>query len=151
MPALLSFWRVELTRTIDGHVQTSFGRDLQSSFRDEADDIGFEFERDVQDGRHIGHLEVETDSDRTPQFPNIAILDMTPVLAQMDGDAMGAGGLADQGGFERLRFAAAALPIAGFAQGGDVINIDAQFQHGSETDYRAGLPERVWPEVCRRE
>ena len=73
------------------------------------------------------HLEIETRLQRVHARPHVAILDVPPILAQMDRDAVGAGLLGDQRGEQRIRIGRAPrLP-----QRGDVIDIDAEMDgHG---------------------
>ena len=66
-----------------------------------------------------------------PQLADVAVLHVAPVLPQVRGDAVGAGGFANQRRLDRVRFAAIAPAIARLAQGRDVIDIDAEFEHGN--------------------
>jgi len=45
----------------------------------------------------------------------------------MRGDAVGAGRFSQARGFSGRRFALGKTPIAGFAQGGHVVNVDTEF------------------------
>ena len=64
------------------------------------------------------------------KLADVAILDVAAVFAQMGGDAVSAGGFADQRRLDGVRFAALAPAVARLAQGGDMINIDSEFEHG---------------------
>ena len=64
------------------------------------------------------------------QAADVAVLDVAAVFAQMGGDAVRAGGFANQRRLDRVRLAALAPAVARLAQGGDMINIDAELEHG---------------------
>ena len=63
------------------------------------------------------------------QFPDVAVLDVPAVFAQVRGDAVRARRLANPRGLDRVGFAKSASAITRFAQRGDVVNIDAEFEH----------------------
>ena len=77
---------------------------------------------DRQDGRLDGHLQVEPHLHGLPEQAQVAVLDVPAVLAEMDGDPVGAPQLGQHRRPDRVRLA----PAPGLAQGGDMINIHAQ-------------------------
>jgi hypothetical protein len=72
-----------------------------------------------------GHFQVELDVGEFAQALHVAILDVAAVFAQMHGDAIGAAEVGFNGGPDRVGFVA----LAGFAHGGDVVDVDAEFDH----------------------
>ncbi len=81
-------------------------------------------ERDRQHLLGRRHLQVERQRDLGPQAGDVGIGDVAAILAQMRGDAVGAGGGGDLGGAQRIGMAAAPR----VADGGDMIDVDAQPQ-----------------------
>ncbi|KPM82876.1 hypothetical protein AOR10_24590, partial [Vibrio alginolyticus] len=71
-------------------------------------------------------LEVHAGVEHLGQQAHIALLDMPAVLAQVDGDAIGAGLLREQRRLDRVRVAG----TASLTQGGDVVDIDAEKNTG---------------------
>ena len=81
--------------------------------------------RAAGDGDHLvarRHLEVQLAAHRGAQALEVAVLDVPPVAAQMDGDAGGSGRFRDGGRFDRIRIVA----MPGLAQGRDVIDVDRE-------------------------
>ena len=66
------------------------------------------------------------------QTADILILDVAAILAQVGHDRISTCLLAQQGGAHRIGLAAA----AGLAEGGDVVNVDAQARHDLFTQRR---------------
>ena len=54
----------------------------------------------------VGHFEVEAGFEDLAELADVAILHVPAVFAQVGGDAVGAGGFADERRFDRVRFAA---------------------------------------------
>ena len=94
-------------------------------------------ERDVEHLAGRRHLEIERLVDVGLQPRNVVVADMAAVLAQMGGDAVGAGGDRELGRAHGSGWRAAAR----VPQGGDVIDIDAEAQHRGSHD--------VMPEFTR--
>jgi len=69
-----------------------------------------------------GHFQVHARLQGVRQQLHVAVLNVPAVFAQVHGDAVGAGLLGDQRGLHRVRVAGA----AGLAQGGHVIDVDAE-------------------------
>lgn len=77
------------------------------------------------EGHHFGcgrHFEIQPGLHELPQQAHIPILDMAPVLAQVDGDAVGAGLLGDQGRLHRIGI----RRTSRLTQGRHVIDVHAQ-------------------------
>ena len=130
MPASFILLRVSVSAgRLPGHVQAAFGGHFLPPFGHQADDVRLELERDGDDLRRVGHFQVEPGLDDLAQLPDVAVLHVPPVFAQMGGDPVRARGLAGQRGRHRVRFAAFAPAVTGFAQRGDVVNVDTQLQH----------------------
>ena len=72
--------------------------------------------------RRRGHLDVEVRGDGRAQELDVAVLDVAPVAAQVHGDALRAGELAEHGRGDRIRL----VGLARFADRGDVIDVDCQ-------------------------
>ena len=68
------------------------------------------------------HLEIQRPGDRLFQPRHVGVADVPPVLAQVRGDAVGAG--LDRG--ERRAHRIGMVAAARIAQGGDVIDIDSE-------------------------
>jgi hypothetical protein len=82
-----------------------------------------------------GHLEVELDLGEFAQAAHVAIvLDVAAVLAQMHGDAVGAAEVGFHGGPHRVGFVPGAARLA---HGGDVVDVDAEFDHFSVSFIKA--------------
>ena len=84
------------------HIQSAFGRHFQPPLRHDANDVRFQFQRDADDFRHVGHFQVQPRLDNFTQFPDVAVLHVPAVFAQMRGDAVRAGGLANARGLDRI-------------------------------------------------
>ena len=69
---------------------------------------------------------------------DVAVLDVAAVLAEVDGDAVSAGAFAEEREGDGVGLDVAAdggpgLPVAGLADGGAVIDVDAEENHGRRT------------------
>ena len=67
-----------------------------------------------------GHLDVEMRRDGLAQQLHVAVLDVPAVAAQMNGDALRAGKLADDGRGDGIRL----VGLARFPDRGDVVDVD---------------------------
>ena len=119
------------------HVQAALGRDFLAVFRDEADGLGLQLQREFRHRGGAGHLEVEASGETLAEAPHVALLDMPAVLPQVHGDAVRARALAEQGKRDRVRLHAAAgggvgLPVARLAHGGAMVDVEAEENHGAE-------------------
>ena len=91
--------RLELRR----HVQSAFGSEFLTLLRNQTNLVRLYVQGDFHDFRRVCHLEVEARGDAAPQLVNIPILNMAPVLAQMNRDLMGSGLLAKPERLGRIR------------------------------------------------
>ena len=65
-----------------------------------------------------------------PESPNVVVLNVSSVFAQMSGDAVATGGFAGASGLDGIRLAGGFdATIASLANGGDVVDVNAQFEH----------------------
>ena len=111
------------------HIQSAFSRHLQTPLRHHANDVRLQLEGDRDDLRRIRHFQIKPRLDDFAQPPDVAVLNMTPVLAQVRGDPMRASGLAHQRRGDGIRLAVTEPAITRLADRGHVINVDAKFEH----------------------
>ena len=130
---------------IAGHVQTAFRGDLLPPFGHQADNVRLEVERDADDFRRVGHLEIQPCRDGLAYFPDVSVLDMAAVLAQVRRDSVGAGGLALSRGRHRVRFASLPATVPRFPQSGHVIDVYSQLQHLIELWFSLALLRNRFP------
>ena len=74
---------------------------------------------------HLGrgrHLDVEPRGNHLAQQLDVTVLDVPPIAAQVDGDALGARQLRD----DRRRHGLGLAGLAGLANGRDMVDVDAQ-------------------------
>jgi hypothetical protein len=106
-------------------VEAALGRDLVAALGDQHRHLGTQGARDADHLVGRGHLEVELDVRELAQAPHVLVLDVTPVLAQVHGDAVGAAEVRLDGGPHRVRLARA----PGLAQRCDMVDVDAELDH----------------------
>jgi hypothetical protein len=87
--------------------------------------LGFQRAGDADHLVGGGHFQVELDVGEFAQAAHVVVLDVAAVFAQMHGDAVGAAEVGFDGGPDRVGFVA----LAGFAHGGDVVDVYAEFDH----------------------
>src|SRR6266542_1180278 len=123
-------------RLLAGGVQAAFGGYLLASLRDQANNVRPGVEGDLDDLRRIGHFQIEPGLQAPAQLGDVAVLDVASIFAEMRGDAMRPGGLAEERGCNRVRLSLGAAAVTRFAERRDVIDVDAKLEgHG-----RYGLP-----------
>src|SRR5207248_1968514 len=108
-------------------VQAALGRQLLSFLRDQARPGGFDALGDRNDLRRRRHLQIERYGKGPSQKENILVLDVAAILAQVDGDPVRA---AINGGERRLKEIRKSF-LAGLAEGGDVVDVDAKSRHSA--------------------
>ena len=82
-----------------GHkIQAALGGQFLSFFRDQGDHVRFEIQGELDDLLVGAHFQVEFGLDGLTQQQDVPVLDVPPVLPQMDDDACGPGQFADGGG-----------------------------------------------------
>ena len=82
--------------------------------------------RDVEHGLGRRHLEIERLRDRRLEPPHVVVVDVAAVLAQMRGDPVGP----RLDGEERRAHGIGRCAAARVADGGDVVDVDAQADRG---------------------
>lgn len=109
-----------------GDVKAAFGGQFFAFFRDDADGGGAEFGGNFNHFRRIGHFEVQGDLERLLESTNVAVLNVSSVFTQVGGDAVATGGFAGASGLDGIRLAIGfGAAIAGLANGGDVVDVNA--------------------------
>ena len=103
--------------------------DFLPTFGHHADDFGFELVGEGDDLGRVGHFEIEPGANGLSQFPDVTVLNVAAVFAQMGGDAMSTRLLADQRGRHGVWFADKKSTVTGLPQSGDVVDVNAEFQH----------------------
>ncbi len=106
-------------------VEAALGSQFHAPLRHQADIVRAHAQRDLQHLARHRRLQIHARFQLRAQSLDVAVLDMAPVLAQMQGDGVGAGALGEQGGAHRVRVSRAAH----LAQRGHVVDIDAEFDH----------------------
>ena len=102
-------------------VESALGGELLAALRHEAGVGGADppCERDHRLGR--GHLEVQLHAEAAAEHLHVALLDVAPVLAQVDRDTVGPGRLGDQRRLHRIRV----VDAPGLPERRDVVDVDA--------------------------
>ena len=109
---------------LPGRVEPALGRHLLAPLGDDTGRVRAVPQRDRDHLLGRGHLEIERQRDAADQLRDILVHDVAPVLAQMRGDAVGAGRLRDLRGADRIGM----QPAARVAERRDMIDVDAQSQ-----------------------
>ena len=104
------------------HVEPALGGEFLAALRHQAHGVGFGGERNPQHVLGRRHLEIQRLRDLGLEPGHVDVADVAAVLAQMRGDAVGAGLNGRQRRPHRIRPLAAPC----VAQGSDVIDIDAE-------------------------
>ena len=107
-----------------GHVQAAFGGQLLALLRHQADRMRGVPERDLEHLLGRRHFQIERQVDLIAQSLDVEIGNMSPIFAQMRGDAVGAGVRRQSGRPHRILMLAA----AGISDGRDMVDIDPQPQ-----------------------
>jgi hypothetical protein len=115
-----------------GGVEASFGGDFGTVFGDEANFGGSEAEGEVEHGGGGGHFEVEFFATFLAEAKDIIVLNMSTIFAEVDGDGVGTGAEAKQGGGNGVGFRydtrdGDAVPR--LTKGGEVIDVYAKTNH----------------------
>ncbi len=107
-----------------GGIQPAFGGAFGAAFRNDAGGVGLVGQRDGQHFIGRRHFEVDRQRNGAAQPDQISIGDVAAIFAQMDGDAVGAGGGRHVRGAQGAGMQAATR----VADGGDMIDVDAKAQ-----------------------
>jgi hypothetical protein len=121
-------------------VKTALGGELVAPFGHQAGGVRLVPERDLEHRFGRRHFEIERHRQLARQARDVVVGDVAAVLAQMGGDAVGAG----LGGHARGAHRIGMPPAARVADGGDVVDVDAEaertlFDHGEPIN-RARVP-----------
>ena len=103
-------------------VEPSLGGDLLAPLRHQRDLVRPQTQGDVEHLGGAGHLEIEDGFHRCGESGDVVVLYMPAILAQVGGDAIGAGGFADDGTRHRVRTVTATR----LADGRDVVDVDVE-------------------------
>ena len=95
------------TVELAGDVEAPLGRQLLAAFGHERHLVGPDIQGERDDLRLDGHLQVQPDLHGLPEQAQVAVLDVPAVLAEMDGDPVGASQLGQDGRPDRVRLASA--------------------------------------------
>ena len=106
--------------------QPALGRPLLALLGHQRAEVGLHLARDAQHLVGRRHLQVQHAAHGLAQHPHVAVLDVAAVLAQVDGDAVGARQLAQRRRRDRIGIARPAL----LAQRRDVVDVDVEADHG---------------------
>ncbi len=125
MPASVSLATTGGQRIVlAGHVEPAFGRQFLTPLRHETDSVRRGRQRDPHHVVRRRHFEIQRLGDLRLQPRHVLVADMAAILAQMRGDAIGAG---FDGGKRRAH--GIRMPAASrISQGGDVVDVDAEAQ-----------------------
>jgi hypothetical protein len=103
-------------------IQPAFSGDLLATLWNKRDLVGSETFGDAQHLVGAGHLEVQHGHDGCGETFDVVVLNVTPVLAQVSRDAVGAGALAQQRALHGIGKRGAAR----LSKGRDVVDVDVQ-------------------------
>jgi VanZ family protein len=135
---------------IGENIKSALSCHFLPAFGHEADNFRLELQGDAHDFRRAGHFQIEPGPDDFAQFPDITVLDMPAVFAQMGGDAVRARRLARERRRNGIRLAVPAPAVPRFANRCDVVYINTQFKHRNiaSVPNLAGFGKRNSIKVC---
>ena len=113
-------------------VEAALGGDLLAALGHQHRHLGPDAAGDADHLVGGRHLEVELDVGELAQPPHVLVLDVAAVLAQVHGDAVGAAQVRLDRGPHRVGLVGAPR----LADGGDVVDVDAQLDHRSPVPSR---------------
>jgi hypothetical protein len=105
---------------VPADIQPSFRRQLLTPLRDECCKIGKRLDGDLHNLFGCRHFKVELAFEAFAKQPEVPVIDMSPVFAEMTDDAVCACELAEVSRSNGVRFDTTAC----FTQRGDVVDID---------------------------
>jgi hypothetical protein len=103
-------------------VEPALGGDFFPAFRDERGLMRGQLQGERHDIRCRGELQVEHRGDGAREPPHVVILNVAPILPEVDRDSVGAAGFGARGGRDRVGF----VGSAGLPHGGDMIDVHVQ-------------------------
>src|SRR5947207_13708059 len=89
------FYRILQCFAMPNYIKTAFGRNLLALFRDEADFVRQDAQRNINDLFCITHFEIQFRHDVLAQSLDISILNVAAISAQMGNDPASPGSLAN--------------------------------------------------------
>ena len=110
-------------------IEPALRRHFLAFFRNETDFIRHNAQREVDDLGGVSHLEIEFRHERFAQSFDIAILNVSPIRAQMRGDPVRTGAFTDARDRDRIRLAVFRFRhrrITRLPQRGDMIDVYAE-------------------------
>jgi len=125
----------ELTLDIARDVEAAFGGDFLTALGNERRLMREHTAGDVDHGVGAGHLEVELHAAGGAEEIDVTVDDVTAVFAKVGGNALRAAEDTLEGGVDDVGLAVAGgaagpRAVAGLADGGDVIDVEAEVGHG---------------------
>jgi hypothetical protein len=113
---------------LPGDIQSAFGGQFLTPLRHQADILRLDLKGDADHLLGDGHFQIHARLQEGPEGEDIGILNVAPIFAQVQGDQVGAGRLGEQSSLQWTGKARAAR----LAQRGDVVDVDAEFDHFSD-------------------
>ena len=110
-------------------VKTALGGDFPPVLRHQADVLRLGAQRDFEYLRRVPHLQVELGGEACAKPPYILILNMPPIRAQVDGDAVRARPFAGGGSGDDIRLAVVRpihSRVTGLPQRGRMVDVHSQ-------------------------
>jgi hypothetical protein len=127
-----------------GHdVEPAFGRHFMPAFGHQHRHLRLD---PAGDRNHLvggRHFEIELDLRQVAQLLDVGVLDVSPVLAQVDGDAVGTAEVCLNRRPDRIGLVGAAR----LADRRHMVNIDAKFDHSSRNSLKIRRLARLLPPV----
>lgn len=124
-------------------VQAAFGRQLGPLFGDDCRFVRLQGDGDADHFVARGHLEVQPGGDGRAEQRQVAVLDVPPVFAEVNGNAVRPA----KGGKDRRGDGVRLATKAGLPQRGDVIDVDAESDHHvmvrGNGDFRLGSKRTI--------
>src|SRR5688572_12505861 len=108
-----------------GHVQATFSCELLTLFRDERHHIRLYGQGNFGHRFIGGHFQIEFGADEFPQELKIAVLNMAPILPEVDDNTVSPGQFYQYGGGKRVRVGS----TTGLAQGGHMVDVHPKSWH----------------------
>jgi len=111
---------------VRGDVQAPFGRHFRSVLGNERHLVRSHIAGNSANIVLAGHFQVQLHRDRFTENPQVAVLNMAAIFAEMQRYAVGPAELGERGGPNRVGFVGA----AGLSNRRDMVDIDAEMCHG---------------------
>ncbi len=108
------------------HVEAAFGGDFLTALGNEHHQLRLDVAGDLDHFIGRGHFEIEFDVGELDEAAHIIVLDVPTVFTQMHSDAVGPTEVGFDGGPDGVGL----VGSPGLADGGDVVDVDAELDHG---------------------